>query len=187
MIGGIWWYAARSSGVVAWLFLTASVIWGVLASTKLLQRWRRPAWLLDLHRWLGALTVSFVAVHMLSLLADSYVGFDVADLFVPLASSWRPWAVALGVVAMWLLVAVELTSLMMKRLRRRTWRAIHLFSYGVFWLTSLHATFAGTDTANPLYLWTAVASVAAVSFALVYRVLTARGLRGPVPGARSGA
>ena len=84
----LWWYVARASGLVAWLLLTASVMWGIFLSTKLLQRLRRPAWLLDLHRWLGGLTVAFVAVHLVALVADSYVSFDLADVLVPFASGW---------------------------------------------------------------------------------------------------
>ena len=172
-----WWYLARASGIVAWLLLTASVLWGIFLSTKLLQQLRRPAWLLDLHRWLGGLTVGFVGLHVAALIADSYVTFDPVDVLVPFASSWRPGAVALGIAAMWGLVAVELTSLAMKRLSRRTWRSVHLLSYLVFWSTSLHASLAGTDATSPLYRWTAIATVLAVVFALTYRVLAGRGAR----------
>ncbi len=114
-----WWYVTRASGIVAWLMLTASVIWGVILSTRAFPEQRRPAWLLDLHRWLGGLTVSFVAIHLIALVADSYVHFDLADLAIPYASDWKPGAVAFGVIAAWLLVAVELTSLAMKRLPKR--------------------------------------------------------------------
>ena len=58
-------------------------------------------------------------------------------------------------VATWCLVAVELTSLAMRRLPRKLWRGIHLTSYLVFWLASLHAAFAGTDATNRLYQVTA--------------------------------
>ena len=115
----VWWYLTRASGIVAWLMLTASVIWGIVLSTKAFPEHRRPAWLLDLHRWLGGLAVSFTAIHLGALVADSYVHFGLADLTVPFSSQWKPGAVALGVVAMWLLVAVEATSLAMKRLPRR--------------------------------------------------------------------
>ena len=118
----VWWYVARASGIIAWLLLTASVIWGVLLSTDAFPTRRRPAWLLDLHRWLGGLTVAFVAAHLAALVADSYTHFDLADLAIPYASQWRPGAVALGVVATWCLVAVELTSLAMRRLPRKLWR-----------------------------------------------------------------
>ncbi len=172
-----WWYVTRSSGAIAWLMLTASVIWGVILSTKAFPEQRRPAWLLDLHRWLGGLTVSFVLIHLASLVADSYTSFGLADLLVPYASTWKPGAVALGVVAMWLLVAVELTSLAMKHLPKKVWRAVHLSSYAVFWLTSLHAAYAGSDRTTLLYRSTAIASILAVAWALMYRISNRRSLR----------
>jgi sulfoxide reductase heme-binding subunit YedZ len=165
-----WWYLTRASGIVAWLMLTASVIWGVILSTKAFPEQRRPAWLLDLHRWLGGLAVSFLAIHLVSLVADSYVHFGITDLLVPFAADWKPGAVALGVIAMWLLIAVEATSLAMRKLPRKVWRRIHMLSYGVFWLTSMHAALAGTDRTAWLYRITAFASIGAVVWASLYRV-----------------
>ncbi len=165
-----WWYVTRASGIVAWLMLTASVIWGVILSTRAFPEHRRPAWLLDLHRWLGGLTVCFVAIHLVALVADSYTHFGPADLAVPLASNWKPGAVAFGVIAAWLLVAVEATSLAMRHLPKRVWRGIHLTSYGVFWLASIHAALAGSDRTHWLYQLTAAASVIAVTWALIYRL-----------------
>ena len=170
----VWWYVARASGIIAWLLLTASVIWGVLLSTHAFATRRRPAWLLDLHRWLGGLTIAFVAAHLAALVADSYAHFGIADLAIPYASSWRPGAVALGVIAMWLLVAVEMTSLAVRRVPRKVWRGVHLTSYLAFWLASLHAAFAGTDTSNRLYQLTATASIAAVVWAFAYRLTSRR-------------
>jgi len=170
MNGQFWWYLARAGGIVAWLMLTASVLWGIASSTDMFRRWRRPAWLVDLHRWLGALTVAFVAVHLIALVADSYVHFDVVDLVVPFASEWKPLPVALGVVALWGLVAVEVTSLAMRRLRRRTWHTIHLLGYGVFALGSFHGITAGTDATKPMYLATTIASMLAVGWATLHRI-----------------
>ena len=165
-----WWYVARAAGIVAWLLLTASVLWGIVLSTKAFPEHRRPAWLLDLHRWLGGLTLSFVAIHVLALVADSYTTFTLADITIPFASAWKPAAVALGVVAAWSLVAVELTSLAMKHLPRRIWRGIHMVSYLTFWLTSLHAALAGTDRTQVLYQATAGVSIAMVAWAIIYRL-----------------
>lgn len=185
MSGQLWWYVARAAGIVAWGFLTASVLWGILLSTDLFPRRRRPAWLLDLHRWLGGLAVSFVAIHVAALVADSYVHFGLADVTVPLVSDWKPVPVALGVLAAWGLLAVELTSLAMRQLPRSVWRGIHLASYAVFWLSSLHGTFAGTDATHPMYIVSSALSVVAVVFAVTYRILNGRRRRTPtVPGRR---
>ncbi|QYG93511.1 hypothetical protein HC251_14475 [Iamia sp. SCSIO 61187] len=173
-----WWYLTRASGIVAWLMLTASVLWGVVLSTRAFPHRRRPAWLLDLHRWLGALTVALVVLHVAALVGDSYVHFGVADVLVPMASSWRPAAVALGIVSAWLLAAVQVTSLVMGRLPRRVWHAIHLTSYATFWLTALHGALAGSDRSNLLYQVTGAVAIVAVAVASTYRALN-RGERRP--------
>ena len=80
-------------------------------STRVLGPKPRAAWMTDLHRFLGGLATVFTAVHVGALLFDRYVGFGVGDVLVPLHSSYRPVAVAWGVVALYLLVAVEVTSL----------------------------------------------------------------------------
>jgi DMSO/TMAO reductase YedYZ heme-binding membrane subunit len=87
----------------------------------------------------------FVAVHVLALVADGYTSFGPADVLVPFASDWRPLPVALGVVALYILVAVEVTSLLQRHLPRAVWRNIHLASYGLFAFATVHATTAGTD------------------------------------------
>jgi methionine sulfoxide reductase heme-binding subunit len=174
MSGQFWWFMARSAGIISWAFLTASVLWGILLSTDLFPKRRRPAWLLDLHRWFGGLTISFALIHVGALIADSYVEFSLLDVTVPFVSSWKPIPVALGVMAMWGLVAVEVTSLAMKSLPRRFWRIVHRTSYATFWLASLHGTFAGTDTGKPIYVVSSSLSVLAIVFAVSYRVLNGR-------------
>lgn len=168
----IWWYIARASGIIAWLFITASVLWGIMLSTKLFPAHRRPAWLLDLHRGLGALSVLFLSTHVAALIADNYVHFDLVDVLVPFASEWKTWQVALGVFAFWGVVAVEVTSLAMKHLPKKVWRGIHLSSYLTFLLTSLHGTFAGTDATNRMYVATSIVTTGALVGALAYRIVT---------------
>jgi len=144
--------------------LTASVLWGLALSTKVLGRRPRANWLLDLHRFLGGLAVIFTGAHLGSLLLDSYIGFGLVQLLVPLTSSYRPGAVAWGVVALYLLVAVELTSLLRRRLAKRTWRAFHYLSFPLFVLATIHGITAGTD--KNAVLVRAVALVATVGIAV---------------------
>jgi predicted ferric reductase len=180
----IWWYTARSSGIVALVLVTMSVVWGLLFSTRLLQGRPSPKWLLSLHRHLGGLSVTFTVVHIVGLVADSYVEFGPAEILVPLASEWNPQAVALGVVAMYLLAAVEITSLLQKRLPRRLWRWIHLSSYGLFWLSIVHGLTAGTDAGTTAYVIGSRTAVLLVVFLTVYRVLTKRSVRRRVRSTR---
>jgi predicted ferric reductase len=170
MSGEMWWYLSRASGIIAWLMLTATVLWGIASSVDLFPRRRRVAWLVDLHRWLGGLTTAFVALHLAALVVDSYVHFGVTDLFVPFASDWKPLPVALGVVALWGLVAVQATSLAMRRLRRRTWHTIHVAGYAVFVFGSFHGITAGTDATQPMYAATTAVSMLAVGWASIRRI-----------------
>ncbi len=172
----LWWYTVRATGLVAWALVTAAVIWGLLLSLRQLPR-PRPAWMLDLHRFLGGMTIVFVALHLASLAADSFVGFDWDDLLVPYASAWRPGAVAWGILGFYLLLAVEVTSLLMRRLGRGFWHAIHLFSLVVFVAITIHALSAGADAKQPVMIAFAVGSSVAVAGLCVARVVLRRSRR----------
>lgn len=174
MTNQVWWYLTRSTGIVAWALASASVIWGLLLSTRLVRRRGAPKWLLDLHRYLGGVTVAFVALHIGALVADSYVDFRSIDVLVPFASEWKPIPVALGVIATYALAAVEGSSLAMKHLPKRVWHRIHMAGFAVFVLATGHGLSAGTDTDN-LAMFAAYSAVAsAVVFLTIYRALTTR-------------
>lgn len=168
-----WWFLSRASGIVAWALLCASIVWGVLLSTRLMRPHDRPAWLLDLHKWFAALAVAGVAIHMGALVADTYVDFDWRDLSIPFASQWKSGPVAWGVLATYLLVAVQATSLAMKKLPRRFWRLVHLTSYLMFAMTCAHAFTAGTDASSNLFQIFAATVITLVSTLTVVRVFYA--------------
>src|SRR4030095_2920750 len=139
------WYVSRSTGIVAWGLRVASMVWGFLYATRVLGKRARPWWMLGVHRFLGALAIVFVVVHVLAIVADNYTSFGLVDVLVPFASAWKPIPVALGIVGMYILVTVEVTSLLQRHLPRMVGRQIHLASYGLFAFASLHALSAGTD------------------------------------------
>jgi predicted ferric reductase len=170
------WYAARASGLVAWALVTASILWGLALSTRIVRRKGVPAWLLDLHRYLGTLSLVFVAVHVLALYADNYAHFGARELFVPLASGWRPVAVAWGVVATYLLVAIEVTSWVMRRLPRKLWRAVHLSSSALFVTATVHGFTAGADASHVAVGWVVSTATLLVTFLVGFRV---RGAQAP--------
>jgi methionine sulfoxide reductase heme-binding subunit len=142
------WYVSRASGLTAWALILISIAWGLAMALPRVGFTRRagPAWTLALHRWLGALGLAFIAVHVGSILVDDFVHFSLAGVLVPFVSGWHPVAVAWGIVAMYLLVAVEVTSLVRKRLPPKVWRQLHLLAYAAFGLSTVHMLTAGTDT-----------------------------------------
>lgn len=168
-----WWHLSRASGIVTWGIFTATCLWGILLSTRVLKPYDRPAWLLDLHTWLGALTMFGIGIHMAAIVGDSYVHFGTADVFVPFASSWKPTAVAWGIIAFYLVAAVQLSSLVMKKIPKKLWRYIHLTSYASFVLISFHSLAAGTDRANNFFQAFAVAIITLMIGATCIRVIYA--------------
>lgn len=174
------WLVARSSGVVAWALVVASAAWGLLLASRVLGRKASPAWLLSLHRFLGALAVVFTAVHVAGIVADEYVDFGLTDVLVPFASSWEPLAVALGIIGMYLLAAVQVTSMLRTHMSQTAWRRVHLLSYALFATTTVHALMAGTDANALLPTGVAVIFGAAAVFtgATMWRVRTKAAVQG---------
>lgn len=174
-----WWYLARASGIVCFVLLTASLVWGVLLHTRALRDIDRPGWLLDMHTWLSGLAIVTMILHCVALVADNYVHFGWAEILVPDASSWKTGPVTLGVIALWLLVLVQGTTLFRRWLPRKIWKFIHLFSYASWFLVALHSGLAGTDATSRAYQAVALlATIAAVS-ATFLRVTSPR--RRPKP------
>jgi predicted ferric reductase len=181
MSASLTWYVARAGGIVAWALATASVVWGLAFTSRALGSRPRPGWLFDLHRFLGGLALVFTAVHVLAVVADSYVRFTTVNLLVPFTGRWHPVAVAWGVVALYLLLAVELTALARSRLPRALWRRTHFAGFGVLGLTTIHALTAGTDTTAAPFRLAVTGSLALVAALAAARVAAARVSRPTVP------
>jgi predicted ferric reductase len=175
-----WWYLSRSSGIVALVLLVLSVVWGVLLATRALKPIDRPAWLLDLHKWLGGTALVMTGLHMLGLYLDGYINFGFTELLVPFASGYRPLAVAIGVLSFYVMVAIQATSYMRRWLSLRVWHGIHVMSYGLVWGASIHAGMAGTDRVNRAYQMLALLlTLAAVAASMVRVVSPGRTRRSP--------
>ena len=164
------WYVARSSGLISWALVTASIVWGLTLSSRLIRRRGVPAWLLALHRYLGTLSIVFIAVHLLALVADNYVPYGWKDLFVPMATKWRPGATAWGIAGFYLLVAIQITSWLMRWLPRRVWHAVHLSSFPLFVAGTVHGFQAGADMSNRLILWSGMVGIVLVVTLIVFRL-----------------
>jgi predicted ferric reductase len=156
------WYVARAGGVLAYVLITFTVCIGMgLAGRARVPGFPRVA-VNDLHRFAGILTGSFIGVHVAGILLDSYVHFSVPQVLIPFAASYRNVAVALGIVAAELLVALAITNRMRKVLPRRVWRRAHYLNFAVWALATIHGITAGTDNATPWMMGIYVAAIATV-------------------------
>ena len=168
-----WWYLARSGGIVAWVMLGVSVFWGVALSSRFLGKRPKPNWMLDLHRFVGGLAVVFTAVHVVALVLDSFVSFGPVEILVPFTGDYHPVAVGWGVISMYLLLAVEITSLLRKKMSKRSWRAVHLLSFPLFALSTIHLLWAGTDRTTWALRIAVLAVVVIVGAATMIRIVQA--------------
>jgi predicted ferric reductase len=170
MSSQITWYAARAAGIVAWAVAALSVVWGLALSTHVLGRKPRPAWLFDLHRFLGGMALVFTGIHVGAILADTYVHFSLVNVLVPFTGSWHPGAVAWGIVAFYLLLAVELTSLARSHMSKQLWRRVHFASFVLFATSTVHALSAGTDAETAAFRLAVAAVCGIVTLMTVVRL-----------------
>lgn len=168
-----WWYTARAAGIVGWALLTLAVVGGLQLSTRLVHR-PAPSWVLDVHRFVAGLAVAFVGVHVVALALDPFIGYGPADLLVPFVSAYKPAAVALGIVALYLLLAIEITSLLMRRMSRTAWHAVHLTSYVLFVVATVHGLTAGSDRHNALFQWACLLTSGLVLMMTLVRIWSPR-------------
>jgi len=169
------WYASLATGVVSLLLLTAVMLLGLLVT----RQGRLPGLprfaVSGLHRNLSLLAVAFVAVHVLSAVADSYVKIPVAAAVVPLASSYERLWLGLGAVSLDLMLAAAVTSLLRRHLSRRAWRAVHLTAYLSWPVAWFHSVLAGGDLRHGLLFLTAVGCAILVVGAVLWRMAAAAG------------
>ncbi len=110
------WYATRATGVVALVLLTATVVLGVAGTARFAAPGLPRVITAGLHRNLSLLVVGFVAVHVLTTVADSYTSIGLSAAVIPFSSDYRRLWLGLGTIAFDLLLAVTLTSLLRDRL-----------------------------------------------------------------------
>lgn len=144
----ITWFVIRGSGIVAFALLSASLLWGLMVSTKVFGRAIKAKGLQWLHESLGLAAVLATIIHVVSLSMDEYIDFSWADILVPGFTEWRPLAAAFGGVAFWSLLVVALSFYVKKWIGQNVWRSIHYLSFGTFVAALLHGIFSGTDTGN---------------------------------------
>jgi sulfoxide reductase heme-binding subunit YedZ len=112
------WYASRATGVVALVLLTVVVLLGILVTL----RGRLPGLprfaTASLHRSMSLLAVAFIAVHVITAIADPYVTIGIAAAVIPFTSAYKPLWLGLGAISLDIMIALIVTSLARARIGR---------------------------------------------------------------------
>ena len=163
-----YWFVSRSSGVLAYLLLTLSVIWGLVQSGAILRPTIPPALALGLHNFLSWAGLVMSALHALVLLGDNNPTMNLADIVIPFVGPYRPIWVGLGVVGIYLMLLVSVSFYVRSKIGQKNFRLLHYTSYAAFLLVSWHAMGAGTDTSALRLVY--VTCISGVGLLTVWRI-----------------
>jgi len=143
--GSAFWYASRATGVICLVLLSLVAILGVLVN----RQGRLPGLprfaVTGLHRNLSILMVAFLGVHVVTAILDGYAHIPWLSTIVPFTSGYERFWLGLGTVAVDLVAAVIVTSLLRDRLTPSLWRAVHWLAYAAYPVTVVHSIGAGKD------------------------------------------
>ena len=178
------WYASRATGVVALVLLTAVLVLGMLVN----RQGRLPGLprfaVTGLHRNISLLSVAFLAIHVLTAIADPYVTIGLAAVVIPFTAGYKPLWLGLGALSLDLAAALIVTSLARARMGRRAWRAIHWAAYAAWPLAVAHSLGSSADMRSGVLLGVLTGCVLAVCGALAWRLSRAAA---DIPRARRAA
>ena len=167
------WYLARAAGVVTMVMFTLSAVLGMVMPN--VRRPERRFWLQYVHRSAAVTGLVLLTTHVVAVIADSYVAISPTVLVWPFGAGYRPFAMAIGVLALYSLVLASLVGASRGRLAAsatftKYWRKLHIAA-SIGWLLAIgHALLAGTDRSTPWMLAITIGCVTAVATAGVYRL-----------------
>jgi predicted ferric reductase len=170
------WYLSRGAGLTSLVLLSAAVVLGVLVASGYGTKETPRFYLSGLHRSVSLMSVVMVGIHIVAIELDTYVAVGWLGAVVPFASPYRTIWTGLGAVALDLMLAVAVTSIMRSRVGYSSWRLVHWLAYLSWPVAIVHGLGDGSDSragwAELIYLACALAVLAAV----VYRLIMAKRL-----------
>lgn len=169
------WYLTRSTGLVALLLLTASVVLGVTEVTRWASAQFPRFVTAALHRNVSLLAVAFVGVHVAGAVLDGYAPIGWLDAIIPFRSPYRPLWLGLGALAFDMLIALILTSLLRRRIGQNVWRFVHWLAYACWPVAFVHGLGTGSDSRVGWSFAFSLAMLALVVGAVAWRLVAIKG------------
>lgn len=174
------WYITRAAGFVAAISLVLLMLSGIGFITGTSFKFLEPLTAWATHKAIAYVFGVSVIVHVVSLLFDKYVPFSIAQALVPFLSHYREVSiaghhlgslyVALGVFALYFVLAIIISSILWIDKKPHTWKAFHFLAYLTMIFVFFHALYLGTDLAHGVFrvLW--IIFGLAVALAIIYRL-----------------
>jgi len=170
----IWWYITRASGLMAYLLVWLSTLWGFAISSKIFDSFLERMFTYDFHEQLSLLSLGFVVLHVVVLMLDKVEPMSLAEVLIPFVSSYRPFWTGVGIITFYISILVTVTFYIRSWISMKTFRTIHYLSVAAYVGALFHGLFAGTDSTlswtQMMYWGTFLSTV----FFCVYWVVTLR-------------
>jgi methionine sulfoxide reductase heme-binding subunit len=164
------WYATRASGIMALILLTITMVLG-LATTNRLRARNWPGYAQqEIHRRVSMIAMVFLGIHVLTSVLDTFVSIGWTSIVVPFTSPYDRLWVGVGTVALDLMLAVFVSSLLRARMKPGLWRGLHWLVYACWPIALVHTFGMGTDSRQPWVIVLGALCVAAVGGALLWRL-----------------
>lgn len=176
------WDVARAGGFTAYILLTLAVVVGLALSTQLQSPNRWPRLInSELHNFLTLLSTIFLGVHVLAVVVDPFTHFGLNEILIPLASHYRPEWMALGIVGLYLGIAIGISTLLRKRIGYKWWRRLHVLTLVIFALATIHGLGTGSDTQTWWALGIYLVSLVLVGALFCRRIFSSQGKHKQAP------
>lgn len=163
------WYLSRATGVVSIVLMTVVMVLGLWLAGARRSVGNRTTMIQSVHRSLALGMVTFLVVHIVTAVLDSYVHITLLAAVVPFASSYRRLTVGLGTIGFDLLAAIVVTSIARHRLSERVWRVVHRASFVMWPITLWHGIAMGTGN-EPLLRYTTIGCGVVGAVAVLWRL-----------------
>lgn len=168
------WYFSRASGIVAYILLTISMVWGLILSTKISKEYTPAPAVLALHNAVSWIAVALGALHGFALMFDTYYTYNLFDVLVPFTGPYHAGWVGLGIISLYVMLISSASFAWQAWLGQRGWRWIHYSTFPIYGLVTLHGLMSGTDSwsfgTDVMY----IGSVLTVLFLINYRVIAGK-------------
>lgn len=180
------WYITRTAGFIAAFSLFFLILSGVGLISGYTFKVLEPLTAWATHKAIGLVFIVSVAIHGVALLFDTYVPFNIAQILFPFLSNYKEVTifnhhlgslyVALGILAMYGLLAIAISTYLWIDKKPHAWKTIHFLAYLIAIFVFFHALYVGTDLTHGIFrtLWIIMGIIMAI--AIIYRFRRVRSL-----------
>lgn len=171
-----YWFLSRASGVTAYVLFWASMMMGLLMSTKTTRLWSTGPTFMAMHEFTSILGLLFAGFHALILLGDAFIQTDVVQILTPFLMDFGKdgaqsiW-VGFGQLGFYALALILLSFYVRQRISYGVWRWLHFGTFIAYMLVTVHGMLAGSDTQTTFMLSVYAITNASILFLTIYRVL----------------